>query len=181
MSNNSNSHKIFSKGTISLANKNVVQKVKYNREQLLSNKTAEELNTYLNFGVFPSFAETFIPYYEDGKLVDAPKDNRYKANAGIGTPGVRSIFNRAGMVLLGSSDGNYNVNVADGNSVHAWRISNNVPLMDSPKARQRIRQSAGCSINELVTASQNGEMGQETYAYSDFMYVSILVKCLTII
>lgn len=176
MSNNSNSHKIFSKGTISLANKNVVQKVKYNREQLLSNKTAEELNTYLNFGVFPSFAETFIPYYEDGKLVDAPKDNRFKANAGIGTPGVRSIFNRAGMVLLGSSDGNYNVNVADGNSVHAWRISNNVPLMDSPKARQRIRQSAGCSIKELVTASQNGEMGQETYAYSDFMYCKHLGK-----
>ena len=174
MSSKSNSHKIFSKGTISLDNKNVVQKVKYNREQLLSKETAAELNTYLNFGVFPSFAETFVPYYENGQLTDPPKKDNIKA--GIGTPGVRSIFNRAGMVLLGSSDGNYNVNVTDGNSVHSWRISNNVPLMDSPKARQRIRESAGCSIKELVTASQNGEMGQETYAYSDFMYCKHLGK-----
>lgn len=176
MSNKSNSHKIFSKGTISLSDKNVVQKVKYNREQLLSSETAKELNTYLNFGVFPSFAETFIPYYENGQLVDAPANNKFEAKAGIGTPGVRSIFNRAGMVLLGSKDGNYNVNIADGSSVHSWRISNNVPLMDSPKARQRIRQSSGCSIKELVTASQRGEMGQETYAYSDFMYCKHLGK-----
>ena len=176
MSNKSNSHKIFSKGTISLSDKNVVQKVKYNREQLLSSETAKELNTYLNFGVFPSFAETFIPYYENGQLVDAPANNKFEAKAGIGTPGVRSIFNRAGMVLLGSKDGNYNVNIADGGSVHSWRISNNVPLMDSPKARQRIRQSSGCSIKELVTASQRGEMGQETYAYSDFMYCKHLGK-----
>ena len=176
MSNKSNSHKIFSKGAISLSDKNVVQKVKYNREQLLSSETAKELNTYLNFGVFPSFAETFIPYYENGQLVDAPANNKFEAKAGIGTPGVRSIFNRAGMVLLGSKDGNYNVNIADGGSVHSWRISNNVPLMDSPKARQRIRQSSGCSIKELVTASQRGEMGQETYAYSDFMYCKHLGK-----
>lgn len=175
MNNTNNSHKIFSKGTISLPNKNVVQKVKYNREHLLSNKTAEELNTYLNFGVFPSFAETFVPYYEDGELVENP-DVGKKIKAGVGTPAVRSLFNRAGMVLLGSSDGNYNVDVANGKTVHQWRIANNVPLMDSPAARQRIRQSSGCSVKELVTASQNGEMGQETYAYSDFMYCKHLGK-----
>ena len=44
--------KIFSKGIINNSNKNVVQKVKYNREQLLSKDTAHELNTYLNFGIF---------------------------------------------------------------------------------------------------------------------------------
>ena len=167
------SDKIFSKGKIPITNKNVVQKVKYNRSQLLSNEIAQELNTYKNFGVFPTFADTFIPYYVDGKLVDAPN-----AKAGIGTPGVRSIFNRSGAIIVGSSNGNYNIDVADGDvtNTHYWRISNNVPLMDSPKARQRIRKSSGCSIKELVDASEAGIMGQETYAYSDFMYCKHLGK-----
>ena len=169
----SESHKIFSKGKINNADKNVIQKVRYNREQLLSKETAKELNTYLNFGVFPSFAETFIPYYENGKLVDAPN-----AKAGIGTPGVRSIFNRAGAIIVGSNNGSYNIDVSKGDSINtnAWRIANNVPLMDSPLARQRIRKTSGCSIKELVEASSAGLMGQETYAYSDFMYCKHLGK-----
>ena len=169
----SNSHKIYSKGTISNADKNIVQKVKYNRTQIISNKTAEELNTYLNFGVFPTFADTFVPYYDNGQLVEAPN-----VKAGVGTPGVRSLFNKSGAVVLGSADGNYNVDITKGDSAntHYWRISNNVPLMDSAKARQRIRQSSGCSIKELVEASEQGLMGQETYAYSDFMYCKHLGK-----
>lgn len=167
--------KIFStnSNTLSSTHKNVIQKVKYNREQLLSKKTAEELNTYLNFGVFPSFAETDIPYYENGKQIPAPG-----AIAGVGTPGVRSIFNRSGAVLIGSEHGNYNVDVSKGDSpnTNEWRIANNVPLMDSPEARIRIRKSSGCSIKELVEASQQGLMGQETYAYSDFMYCKHLGK-----
>lgn len=168
----STDHKIFSKGN-TISNKNVVQKVKYNREQLLSKETARELNTYLNFGIFPTFADTFIPYYENGKLKDDPT-----AKAGIGTPGVRSIFNKAGAVILGSANGEYDVDITSGDEkgTHYWRISNNVPLMDSPKARQRIRQSSGCSIKELVAASQEGSLGQETYSYSDFMYCKHLGK-----
>lgn len=169
-----NEHRIFSKGLISSADKNVVQKVRYNREQLLSKQTAFELNTYLNFGIFPSFAETFIPYYKDGKLVDAPESKEY----GVGTPGVRSLFNRAGTVLLGSADGNYNVDITKGDpaNTNEWRIGNNVPLMDSPETRRRIRRSSGCTIKELVEASSRGELGQETYAYSDFMYCKHLGK-----
>lgn len=165
--------KIFSKINPNIAETNVVQKIKYNREQLLSKETAKELNTYLNFGVFPTYTDTYVPYYENGKLVDAPG-----AKAGIGTPGVRSLFNRAGAVLLGSSNGSYNVDVSKGDATntHWWRISNNVPLMDSPEARIRIRKSSGCSIKELVEASQQGLMGQETYAYSDFMYCKHLGK-----
>lgn len=166
------SHKIFSNRTISSSNKNIVQKVRYNREQLLSKETAKELNTYLNFGVFPTFTDTFIPYYDDkGNLINAPK-----SKAGVGTPGVRSLFNRAGAIIIGSSDGKYNIDVSDGKSVHGWRISNNVPLMDSPEARLRIRRSSGCSIKELVEESSAGLMGQETYAYSDFMYCKHLGK-----
>lgn len=167
--------KIFSNNSNALSSihKNVVQKVKYNREQLLSKETAQELNTYLNFGVFPSFAETDIPYYENGKKVPAPN-----AKVGTGTPGVRSLFNRAGAVLLGSYNGSYNVDVSKGDiyNTNEWRIANNVPLMDSPESRIRIRKSSGCSIKELVEASQQGLMGQETYAYSDFMYCKHLGK-----
>ena len=169
--------RIFSKLNPNIAETNVVQKVKYNREQLLSKETAKELNTYLNFGVFPTYTDTFIPYYENGKLVNAPSGDNPK-NAGVGTPGVRSLFNRAGAVLLGSSNGSYNVKIYEGDpdNTHWWRISNNVPLMDSPAARIRIRKSSGCSIKELVDASQQGLMGQETYAYSDFMYCKHLGK-----
>ena len=164
---------IFSKGKLSNTDKNVVQKVRYNREQLLSKETAKELNTYLNFGVFPTYAETFIPYYENGKLVEHPT-----AESGVGTPGVRSIFNRAGAVIVGSHSGSYNIDPSKGDpeNTNAWRIGNNVPLMDSPQARQRIRKTSGCSIKELVEASSAGIMGQETYAYSDFMYCKHLGK-----
>jgi hypothetical protein len=173
MNNENVSRRIFSKGIINIENRDVIQKVKYNREHILSKDTAYELNTYLNFGVFPTFADTAIPYYENGKLKIDPS-----SKAGVGTPGVRSIFNRAGAVILGSSNGNYNVDITkgDSNNTHPWRIANNVPLMDSPEARRRIRKTSGCSIRELVTASQKGEMGQETYAYSDFMYCKHLGK-----
>ena len=166
------SRNIFSKGLVDLTNKQVVQKVKYNREHLLSSETAEELNTYLNFGIFPTFADTFEPKYD--------KNDNYKLiDSDVGTPGVRSLFNRAGAVMLGINDKvDYKVDISKGDNTNTnfWRIANNVPLMDSPKARQRIRQSSGCSIKELVNDSSNGLMGQETYAYSDFMYCKHLGK-----
>lgn len=163
-------HRIFSKDVIEIGTKGVVQKVKYNREELLSKETATNLNTYLNFGIFPTFTDTSIDEYveENGKLVLKEK--------GVGTPGVRSIFNRAGTVILGSTDGKYDIDLTDGSQVHSWRISNNVPLIDSPKARQRIRKFSGCSVRELVEASSNGWLGQETYSYSDFMYCKHLGK-----
>ena len=154
-----------------------VPKIQYNREQLLKKEVADELNTYLNFGIFPVYADTEPAVYDP--------NNDYKRtqeSEKAGTPGVRSIFNRAGAVLLGSSDGRYNVDITNGNSssescgVHAWRIGNNVPLMDSSEARKRIRQTAGCSIKELVQASSAGLMGQETYSYADFMYCKNLGK-----
>jgi hypothetical protein len=169
----SDTRKIYSKGIINANDKNIVQKVKYNRTHLLSADVAKEFNTYLNFGIFPTFADTFMPYYDkDGKLIDNPNNKK----SGIGTPGVRSLFNRAGAIVIGSSDGKYDIDIASGSDAHYWRISNNVPLMDSPEARRRIRKSSGCSVKELVKASQSGEMGQETYSYSDFMYCKHLGK-----
>jgi len=51
-----------------------------------------------------------------------------------------------------------------------WRISNNVPLIDTARNRARIRENTGCTIKELVEASESGMLGRATYAYSDFMY-----------
>ena len=175
--------KIFTKGDLVLTNKNVVQKVKLNRVQHLSKAVAEEFNTYLNFGIFPTYADTYVPKYtyegadkdgKGGKYVIADGDDKN------GTPGVRSLFNRAGAVMLGASDKSKSyaadLRTGDATGANFWRISNNVPLIDSPKARQRIRKSSGCSVKELVTASQQGLMGQATYAYSDFMYCKHLGK-----
>ena len=153
---------IFSKGKLINESGNV-QKVRYNREHLLNKDTAKRLNTYLNFGIFPTYADTFNPT---------------DAEQGVGTPGVRSLFNKSGAVILGSSDGKYDVDLTNGDvkNTHWWRIGNNVPLIDSPEARKRIRRSSGCSIKELVEASSEGIMGQETYDYSDFMYCKHLGK-----
>lgn len=168
----STSHKIFSKGLIDPSNKNIIQKVRYNREHLLSSSTASELNTYLNFGIFPSFAETYKPEYKQ------VGDDWVLDNSDVGTPGVRSLFNRAGAVIIGTNAGNatYAVDISDGKQASFWRIGNNIPLMDSPDARRRIRRSSGCSIKELVSESSRGLMGRQTYSYSDFMYCKHLGK-----
>lgn len=187
-----------------------VQKTKGSRNKLLTKNVLDDLNTYRNFGIFPSWAETYyaiyLPqditevYYErdpkgekdaNGKVktqqktrsttkyLDVEQDYENGAN-GPGTPGVRSIFNRSGTVIMGAKNNfdTYYMRPEIGDEWHTnqWRISNNVPLMDSPKARQRIRAGSGCSVKELVEASQKGLMGKETYAYSDFMYCKNLGK-----
>lgn len=151
---------IFSKNNI-LNQPSKVQKIRYNRDYLITKDIANEFNTYLNFGVFPVYADTTAAMYDDNL-------ERTEASKAAGTPGVRSLFNRAGAVLLGSDNGSYNVNIAEDS--HIWRINNNVPLMDSPKSRKEIRKNSGCSIRELVEASSQGILGQETYSYSDFMF-----------
>lgn len=152
---------IFFKET-TIASQQKVQKVTYNRDYLMSRDVAEEFNTYANFGVFPVFVDTQTAEYDE-------KGNRTAATDIGGTPGVRSLFNPYGAVLLGSDNGKLNVDPIN-DEAHQWRISNNVPLIDTPKNRQAIRKHSGCSIKELVEASQAGLMGRETYSYSDFMF-----------
>lgn len=149
----------------------VVSKVRYNREYLLNSKTAYELNTYINFEPFQTFNDLYEPKYKDstGKTV---LDTEY--TKGPGTPGTRSIFNKYGAVVLGSRDGDLKVDVR--NTASEWRISNNVPLMDSRDVRKRIRANSGCSVKELVEASRAGLLGRNTYSYSDFMYCKHLGK-----
>lgn len=175
-------NKIFSKGKLINNSNSSVQKVKYNRDYLISKRTADEFNTYLNFGVFPTYSDTYTPNYKEVDVKDKNGNVIKKelvedeTNIKIGTPGVRSLFNRAGAVLIGSHEGSLNVDVSNGDEVNDWRIGNNVPLMDSPEARRRIRKVSGCSVKELVQASEQGILGRETYAYSDFMYCKHLGK-----
>ena len=160
------SNKLFAASIRSnIVNNNMVSKVRHNREYLISENTAAELNTYVSFQPFPTFNDLFPAEY-DSKGNEITSDKK-----GSGTPGVRSIFNKAGAVVIGGQ-----ATTADIISKKAsdWRISNNVPLMDNRATRTAIKQNSGCSVKELVKASQEGLLGRETYSYSDFMYCKYL-------
>lgn len=166
----------FSSNTIfspngSLTNQIMVSKVRANREYLLSKTIASELNTYANFGVFATFNDAFDPEYDVSKEGAPLKDGK------LGAPGVRSIFNKAGTVMIGKmGQGDPKNSDIITSRASEWRISNNVPLMDNRENRMAIRQHSGCSVKELVQASAEGRLGRNTYDYSDFMYCKHLGK-----
>lgn len=164
-------NKIFESGlTLNNASNyggSMVSKVRVNREYLISKEIASELNTYVSFDPFPTFNDLFAPEYsKDGKQNITP------ASTGVGTPGVRSIFNKAGAMVVGSAGATTESIISQ--QASDFRISNNVPLMDNPATRQAIKKNSGCTIKELVEASQKGLLGRETYSYSDFMYCKYL-------
>jgi hypothetical protein len=132
-----------------------ISKLKANREYLLSKETTTKLNSYTGSNVFGAFND----------LLEGNES----------APAVRSIFNKFSGVLTSSTDksGEFinRENIAGG-----WRISNNVPLIDNPKSRLAIKQLSGCSVKDLVKASENGQLGRATYDYSDFMYCKHLGK-----
>ena len=158
--------KIFNGSTIENQYNNT--KIKYNREYLLSKTVADELNSYKNFEPFATFNDMYEPVYKEvnGKwVIDEDASGKFKSPGALG---VRSLFNKSGAVLLGNTDNIYQAS--------EWRVSNNVPLIDTPENRKKIRQSSGCSIKELVQASRDGILGKSTYDYSDFMYCKHLGK-----
>ena len=134
----------------------------------------QDLNTYKNFGIFRTWTDVI-----DQKFTDNKEPGEQK----IGTPGVRSIFNKYSTVLTGASEV---LNLAGTKAqkealeklvlkgVSEFRISNNTPLIDSPEVRKKLRQTSGCSVKELVSASKAGQFGRAVYSYSDFMYCSHL-------
>lgn len=146
-------------------------KIRSNREYLLTENTEYDLNTYLNFGSFSSFNDVFEEHFEKDK-----NDHYKRTDVKIGTPGVRSLFNRAGAVLVGSSDGQIPNREQLITNASEMRISNNVPLIDTPETRAKIKRNSGCSIKELVQASSMGVLGRAIYSYADFMYCKHLGK-----
>ena len=150
--NTHKSNKLFISDSTS-KNQSMVSKFRVNREYLISNEIANELNTYTSFEPFT----TFNDLHGDGSKT--------------GTPGVRSLFNKSGAVVLGDKQTTDQIISEQASS---WRISNNVPLMDNRKTRQLIKDNSGCTVKELVKQSQDGLLGRETYSYSDFMFCKYL-------
>lgn len=166
-------NKLFTGGVIPKTT--AISKVKLNREYLISQTVAEDLNTYNYFGIFKSYNDLYkTEYNSEGNEV-------FDGKTGPGTPAVRSIFNRAGGVVIGT-DNRPSKDILNSEpselrtNASGWRISNNVPLMDSPENRRRIRKHSGCSIKELVQQSQQGLLGRAIYSYADFMYCKYLGK-----
>lgn len=136
-------------------------KARVNREYLLRKGVAQELNSYLSFSPFMAFADV-ISESEKAKMAADPN-----YDPAIGAKGVKSIFNKSGAVLLGAGSN-------DALKMSDWRAGNNVPLIDTPENRKKIRQNSGYTIRELVEASQNGLLGSAIYSYADFMYCKYL-------
>ena len=158
-----NPNKMFSRATI--PGSSIVAHSRFNREYLITSSTADELNTYRTWNIFPVANDAYVGERdENGKLIKITES---------GAPGVRSIFNKSGAVMIGGSDPKgYSIT----SDTSEWRALNNVPLMDSPENRKKIRNMSDCSIKALVKASEEGVLGQETYNYSDFMYCKHLGK-----
>lgn len=147
-----------------------------NREYLISSVIAQDLNTYKNFGIFKSWNDVYTPEKDEkGNLVAGGSENK-KAP---GTPAVRSIFNKYAHVLTGNSSDSIDL-AGKANQAKAiqdlvyqmqeFRQHNNVPLVDTPANRRKQRESSGCSVKELVQASQVGAFGKNGFQYADFMY-----------
>ena len=140
------------------------------RVDLLSQDVAKELNTYRNFGIFHTYNDIYAVKWDDeGKeIANDTKLGR------PGAPGVRSIFNKFSAVLTYSkgtvpenmSQAMHDLVLETSNDRAAW----NVPLLDTPQNRQKIKERSGCTVRELVQASQKGQFGTATYSYADFMY-----------
>ena len=171
-----------------LFNNNVIQrssslssKYKKNRDYLITDEVAGRLNTYRTFSPMVAFTDA---YGRKFKVIGHSKQGEeiieevFDDTTGPNTTGIKSIFNKYGVVLFGDGERALNVDVTADNesAVSEWRISNNVPLMDSPTTRKRLKKNSGCTIKELVQASEAGLLGQETYSYSDFMYCKNLGK-----
>lgn len=156
---------------INSSGNNMVSKIRVNREYLISKEIADELNTYRTFDPFPTFNDLFAPEYDtnDPKYKEITEKDPKK---GSGTPGVRSIFNKTGAVIIGATSQSTSDIITK--EASAFRISNNVPLMDNKATRQAIKRESKCTVKDLVKASQEGLLGRETYSYSDFMYCKYL-------
>lgn len=152
-----------------ISNGNRRSRVRLNREYLISKEISGELNTYISFDPFATFNDLFPQTFSDDGKTDITPDS-----VGAGTAGVRSLFNKAAAVVIGGKDEEATSDGIISAQATNWRVSNNVPLMDNPSTRIAIRQNSGCSVKELVLASEEGLLGRETYSYSDFMFCKYL-------
>lgn len=154
------------------------------RVELGSLDVMAELNTYKNFGIFHTWNDVYSQKWDpDAEGCPDVKGDPSKGQV-PGTPGVRSLFNKYSSVLTGTDKSSANaLNGSMDTAIQklveeasGWRISNNVPLLDTPDNRKAIELHSGCTVRELVQASQQGHFGTATYSYADFMYCKYLNK-----
>lgn len=143
-------NKIFSTDNPTMTTQPSGSVIKKDRPQLLDKKTAQELNTYRNWG------QTLL---EIEPIIVGKENNKVQAQQ-IAIPVTKSIFSNINATPL----------------MDNIRIANNIPMLDSPETRKEIRNKSVCTIKELVRASEAGEMGRQIYNYSDFMYCKHLGK-----
>ena len=124
-----------------------------NREYQLNQQQSCELNTYATWGETSSIdsMENYVIDENGQQIVIGSKKAKL---------GVKSLFNKYSTVFK-SED---------------IRISNNVPLIDTPENRKKIKANSDCSIKNLVNCSKAGVLGSATYDYSDFAYCKYLGK-----
>ena len=129
--------------------------IKSDREYLFNTQQQYDLNTYATWD------ETNAPHdITDNIIVDADGKKHIVGPDTSKIGGVKSLFNKYSIVFK-SDD---------------IRIGNNVPLIDTPDIRKKIKEFSDCSIKNLVNCSRNGILGSATYDYSDFAYCKYLGK-----
>lgn len=134
-------------------------RMKYSRASMLSKAELAEFNSYRD----QSFTTaTEIPSMSDLYIVDESQGHTYNAEV----MGVGSLFNKYHAVGVGGN--NDPINASD------VRVSMNIPLMDTPSNRNKLKASGDCSVRALVQRSHEGYYGTATYSYSDFMYCTHL-------
>ena len=152
-------------------NNNVFSKNRLNQTTLMSSEMADEFNTYRTWASFnlavdvdpltkDDFEETGETNEKGEKFFKLKKPQDRKK---VESTGVRSIFNKLHAVPLESES-------------YGWRVSQNMPLLDSPKTRQMQRSLNACTVRDLVQKSHAGLMGTSLYEYSDFMFCKYLGK-----
>lgn len=119
---------------------------------MMNSKISREFNTYRNWSEF-ELEINKSPNSQEYEAVDNPAN------------GVKSLFNNVNAVVSDRSVGS-----------STYRVSNNIPLMDTPSKRIQIRNRSKCTIKDLVENSEKGLMGRQVYDYSDFAYCTHLGK-----
>jgi len=136
--------------------------VRTNHENLMSTAMANEFNTYRTCGAF-NLAVDVDPLTPDSfeKGEDGTLKLKDSTQTTVDSSGVRSLFNKLHAVPIEEQS-------------FGWRLSQNMPLIDSPKNRQKQRTFNSCTVRDLVQKSQQGLMGTSIYDWSDFMYCKYL-------
>lgn len=141
-----------------ISNNGVSSIIRKNHETLISASVADDFNTYRTYGAF-GLAVDVDPLTTDDFDDEGLKKNADRAK--VQSTGVRSIFNKLHAVPLENSD-------------YGWRVSQNMPLLDSPSNRQKQRAMNACTVRDLVQKSKQGLLGTAMYDWSDFMYCKYL-------